>query len=75
MSLEKHYSVNELAALFGTSADFWRKLVSRGDVKAVRLGRCIRIPESEVHRIMSPVQSVSEFVNDLLVSDFERAHL
>ena len=66
MPLQRHYSIATLAKLFDLSADFWRKKIRMGEVKAVRLGGAIRISESEVRRIIQSVDTISDVVEEIL---------
>lgn len=53
---EMHYKVKDLAELFSTDESFWRKRIARGEIKAIKVGRCTRIPESEV---LKTIQGIS----------------
>ena len=56
---EKHFRVKELAEIFSTDESFWRKRISSGKIKAVKIGRSVRIPESEVLRAIQEIQNDS----------------
>ena len=66
MPIERHYSIATLAKLFDLSSDFWRKRITSGEVKAVRLGGAIRVPESEVRKIVQNVRSISDVIEQIL---------
>ena len=66
MPLQRHYSIATLSKLFDLSADFWRKKIRMGEVKAVRLGVAIRIPESEIRKIVKSVNTISDTVEEIL---------
>lgn len=66
MKFEQHYSIRDLAALFHTSTDFWRKRVSNGDIKAIKLGRIVRIPEEEVRKFLKTIETMSDLVDKIL---------
>ena len=66
MPIERHYSIATLAKLFDLSADFWRKKIRMGEVKAVRLGVAIRITESEIRKIVKSVNTISDTVEEIL---------
>ena len=66
MKFEQHYSIKDLAVLFDTSPDFWRKRVSNGDIKAIKLGRIIRIPEEEVQKFLKTIETMSDLVDKIL---------
>lgn len=46
------FSVQEAAEIFGISPITVYRLVRRGELKAVRFGRRVRIPRSEVERLL-----------------------
>jgi len=52
---ERHYKVKELAEMFSTDESFWRKRIANGEIKAIKIGRCVRIPESEVLKVMKEI--------------------
>ena len=50
---EKHsFSVDEIAGLVGVNPKTVRKGIQDGNIKAVRVGRVIRIPRTEVLRLL-----------------------
>ena len=66
MRLEQHYSIKDLAIIFRTSTDFWRKRISNGEIKAVKLGRIVRIPEEEVRKFLKSIETISDLVDKIL---------
>ena len=66
MPLQRHYSIATLANLFDLSADFWRKKIKSGEIRAVRLGGAIRVPESEIRKFTQNVRSISDVVEEIL---------
>jgi len=66
MPLQRHYSIATLAKLFDLSADFWRKKIKSGEIKAIKLGTAIRIPEGEVRKLAQNIQSISGIVDEIL---------
>ena len=66
MKFEQHYSIRDLSVLFHTSPDFWRKRVSNGEIKAVKLGRIVRIPEEEVRKFLKSIETISDLVDKIL---------
>ncbi|MCH7820059.1 MAG: helix-turn-helix domain-containing protein [Candidatus Marinimicrobia bacterium] len=66
MPLQRHYSIATLAKLFDLSADFWRKKIKSGEIKAVRLGTAVRIPEGEVRKLAQNIRSISDTVEEIL---------
>jgi excisionase family DNA binding protein len=54
----KYYSLDEAAELVGTSTRSLRRLISNGQLKAVRIGtdtRLIRIDRDELDKVIHPV--------------------
>jgi excisionase family DNA binding protein len=47
-------SIPEFAALVGISPDSVRRMISRGQVRCVRVLRRVLVPKSEVDRICAP---------------------
>ena len=45
-------SRREAAALLGISEGMMIKLVRLGQVAAIRIGKCVRIPRTEINRIL-----------------------
>ena len=45
--------VDDAAATLQVSSKTVRRLVARGDLKAVRIGRSVRIPSSEIDRLIA----------------------
>ena len=45
--------VDEAAAIVKVSSKTIRRLLARGDLKAVRIGRSVRIPSSEIDRLIA----------------------
>ncbi|MEO6411919.1 MAG: helix-turn-helix domain-containing protein [Pedococcus sp.] len=46
--MERLLSVDEVAALLGTTARFPRRLIAERRIRFVRVGRHVRIPECEL---------------------------
>ena len=67
---EKHFRVKELAEIFSTNESFWRKRITNGTIKAIKVGRCVRIPESEVLKAIQGIsndnKTAEEKINDIL---------
>jgi excisionase family DNA binding protein len=50
---ERYFSIRQLAAQLGVSHQMIRRKIKRGEIAAIRLSRkCIRIPKSEVERLI-----------------------
>lgn len=49
---EEYFTLEELAKLFKTSQDFWRKNIRLGNIRAKKLGRLIRITKSDVEEFI-----------------------
>ena len=43
---DRLFTVDQAAELLGTSASFPRRLIAERKIRFVRVGRCVRIPES-----------------------------
>ena len=54
---EQHYTVKELAERFNMDESFWRKRIASGEIKAIKIGRCVRIPESEVLKVIEEISN------------------
>jgi len=48
--MEEHFSAKRLAPILDCSVSEIRKAILRGDLKAVRIGRLVRIPTSSVQK-------------------------
>jgi excisionase family DNA binding protein len=48
-----YYSCNDAAEYTGTSTPLWRKLIAEKRVKVVHIGRAVRIPLSEIDRLLA----------------------
>ena len=66
MSIERYYSINSLARIFDNSEDFWRKKVALGEIKAVKVGRSVRIPEKEVLKLVHSLWTMNDFIEEIL---------
>jgi len=75
LALDQYYSLRTLAETFQTSTDFWRKRVASGEIKAVRLGRIIRIPEEEVLKVVIHLESIGDIVDKILLDKPDFTHL
>jgi len=73
--IPQYYSIKDLANIYRTSSDLWRKKIANGEIKAVRIGRIIRIPESEVNKVVKDVESISDVVEKILLDKPEITHL
>jgi excisionase family DNA binding protein len=47
------YSPAEFAAFFGVTRAHVQNMLTRGEIRSVKLGRCRRIPASELDRLLS----------------------
>lgn len=48
------YSIRSIALLTETSEKLIRDQIERGKIRAVRIGRCVRVPRSELERLLRP---------------------
>ena len=53
-------SIKEAAELANNSTEFWRKKILNREIKFYRIGRSIRIPVSEIRRIIIPVEPINK---------------
>jgi len=49
---EKVFTITEVAAIIGVSYTLARKLIHENDIRIIRIGKQILVPESEVQRLM-----------------------
>lgn len=49
--MEQLVSVKEAASSLGVSQEFVKRLYRRGELRAVHLGRAVRIPRYEIERV------------------------
>jgi len=54
MTTERYLTVPEVAAITTESEDTTRRRCATGQLPAVKLGRAWRVPESAVHKFLSP---------------------
>jgi len=57
--LEKHYSVKSAADIFDCSEAFFRNHVRDKKISYVKIGRSVRIPESELFKLMKYFPKIS----------------
>jgi excisionase family DNA binding protein len=53
---EKQYSVQEISQHFDVSKQTVHNWINSGQLRAIRLGRIIRIPQSALDNFVKPVQ-------------------
>jgi excisionase family DNA binding protein len=53
MKIEKCYTVFEAEDLTGRKASTWRSDILKKKIAVVRIGRSVRIPESEIKRLLA----------------------
>lgn len=63
----QYYSIKSVARMYETSEKTIRRLIMGKNIRVVRVGRCIRIPESEVQRFATPVQSPVDSLDEWLI--------
>ena len=64
--LERYYSVESAAKLFDCSKQFFRNLVRDRKIGFVKVRRLVRIPKSELIRIIDFFSSLNDSVKELL---------
>jgi excisionase family DNA binding protein len=55
--LEKLYPLKEISEATSTSIPYWRKAIARKQLRVVRIGRAVRVSESELSRFLREVVS------------------
>jgi excisionase family DNA binding protein len=59
--VDEHYlRVRDYAARFSLSESAIYKKIDRGEIKAIRIGKAVRIPSSEVDRYLNPTRTFQE---------------
>jgi len=59
--VDEHYlRVREYAARFSLSESAVYKKIERGEINAIRIGKAVRIPSSEMERYLSPMRVLQE---------------
>ena len=66
MPIDRHYYVSTIAKLFDMSCDFWRKRIKNGEIRAVKVGKSVRIAESEVRKVVQSITTLSDVVEEIL---------
>ena len=64
--LEQHYSINSAAELLDVSSKTIRREIKRKNLKIIRVSGRIRIPESEVSKILINKISPGEIATKIL---------
>ena len=64
--LEQHYSINSAAKLLDVSSKTIRRESKRKDLKILRVSGRIRIPESEVSKILVNKISPGDYADEIL---------
>jgi excisionase family DNA binding protein len=60
-SVDQHYlRVRDYAERFNLSESAVYKKIERGEIKAIRIGKTVRIPSSEMERYLNPVRLLEE---------------
>jgi len=60
-SVDEHYvRVRDYAARFSLSESAVYKKIDRGEIKAIRIGKAVRIPSSEIDRYLHPTRTFNE---------------
>jgi excisionase family DNA binding protein len=57
--VEKLYPLKEISEVTRTSVPYWRKAIARKELRAVRIGRAVRVAESELSRFLAGRQPPS----------------
>ena len=64
--LEQHYSVNSAAELLDVSSKTIRREIKRKDLRIFRVSGMIRIPESELIKILSRTLPLGDVADEIL---------
>jgi excisionase family DNA binding protein len=60
-SVDEHYvRVRDYAARFSLSESAVYKKIDRGEIKAIRIGKAVRIPSSEIDRYLHPTRAFNK---------------
>lgn len=51
--MEKLYPLKEISEATSTSIPYWRKAIARKQLRVVRIGRAVRVSESELSRFFA----------------------
>ncbi len=65
--MEKLFRFREVAKLLSASERSVRRWVIEKGIKTVRMGRCVRIPESELKKFIDTECNVQTHVNKLVL--------
>ena len=65
--MEKLYRFRDVADHLGASERSIRRWVSEKGVKTVRMGRCVRIPESEMRKFIDGEYNVQQQVDKFIL--------
>lgn len=59
--VDDHYlRVRDYAVRFNLSESAVYKKIERGEIKAIRIGKTVRIPSAEMDRYLNPTSSLNE---------------
>lgn len=56
-TLEKYLTRQDAAELLNVSTDTVRRLIARGELKAYKVGRAIRIDPADLRRVCKPIRT------------------
>ncbi|MBN2601669.1 MAG: helix-turn-helix domain-containing protein [Candidatus Marinimicrobia bacterium] len=65
-NLERHLSVESVEELLDLKEDCIRKWIREGKLKAVKIGRSVRIPQSSLVEMIKPINSLKDRVDALM---------
>jgi excisionase family DNA binding protein len=60
VQIEKHYRVSEAANITGHKDATWRKWILLRKVRVAKIGGSVRIPESEIRRLIHEIPARPE---------------
>jgi len=64
--IERHLSVKSVAELLDLTEDCIRKWIRERKLKVVKIGRSVRIPQSSLLEMITPIDSIKERIEKLL---------
>jgi len=67
--VEKYYSVETCAKLCDLSIEFFRKRIRKKEIGYVKIGGAVRIPASELMKIIQYYQNSCDEIEDLLLKN------
>ena len=67
--LQKYFSVETCAKLCDMSAEFFRKKIRQREIGFVKIGKSVRIPSTELKKIIEEYPRLEDEVHSILVEN------